>query len=465
MTTTEDYGIASRIFKSKTKPGVTYRVDARGTTAICNCPGFRSHKTCRHVKEVTRVAREQEKQDETAVVPVEAVPDEEPISEERGLVVRPPSSGALVPTVPELRIMAAIAGSLHKARDSGLVPANIKTAEAALGVMIAGHELGVPPMTALRRIYVVNGKTEPDTQLGMALVRGHDPTAQFVFHETTAETCEVSLWRRGMKVITIKSTMAEVKAAGVDQSSRGPKHVWTKFPADMLRYYCLRRVLRLGAPDLLNKIGIERPLTGAGPDPAQLLEDLNAAPESMEPPDITAPDLYAQGDSPNVEPGSESVRVTPKPAPQQPRAGGKPASNNIVQKFWMEVRKLLSDVSQDEFGPYLANCLMLPFGPSFFSDKWLLPAEEMGVDRQKALDIAYLAVEEIRSKIGPDMSLVRAAAEVDALGRLKAEISGEGHEGQVGSAQPEGGGEQAKEASPVAADPPADKPHDPGPSF
>ena len=52
-----------------------------------------------------------------------------------------------------------------------------------LAVMLAGWEVGAKPMTALRHMFVVNGRTEPDAQLMMGIVKARDPSARFQFQE------------------------------------------------------------------------------------------------------------------------------------------------------------------------------------------------------------------------------------------------------------------------------------------
>jgi hypothetical protein len=148
--------------------------------------------------------------------------------------------------------------------------------------MLAGFEVGIPPFSALRRIFPVNGKTEMETQLLMGLVKAADPTAQFVFHRYEADGADVELFRNGVSVLRCTYTEADR-----DRSKQGYKKMgqwkqgqngrnyfeavkdangkikyeadeespWFKYPRDMYAYNAVKRCCRLGAPDAINMIG------------------------------------------------------------------------------------------------------------------------------------------------------------------------------------------------------------------
>src|SRR5207244_565354 len=131
-------------------------------------------------------------------------------------------------------------------------------------VLLAGWELGVKPMTAFRHIFVVNGRTEPDAQVMMGLVRAKDPSAQFIFHQYTAEYCDVELRRGGESVIRVMYTIDDAIRSG--QTAKGGP--WKQYPRDMCAWAAVKRACRLGAPDLVNAI----PSVMEG-DAADLLEE------------------------------------------------------------------------------------------------------------------------------------------------------------------------------------------------
>jgi len=161
------------------------------------------------------------------------------------LAVIPPT--ALLPSMGDLQVIHQIASTAGGGR--GLVPASIKTPEQAFAIMLAGWEMGARPLTALRHVFAVNGKTEPDAQLMMGVVQAREPTAQFIFHQHDAQKADVELQREGRQPIRIEYTIADAKASG--QFNNGP---WEKYPKDMLRWACIKRLCRFGAPELINAV-------------------------------------------------------------------------------------------------------------------------------------------------------------------------------------------------------------------
>jgi len=231
-------------------------------------------------------------------------------SEETSLVpVQPdgPPPVAVLPMKDEVAMMLTLAGNITKARGHA-IPASIDSPEKAFAVILAGWELGVRPMTALRHVFVVNGRTEPDAQLMMGLVRARDETAEFIFHRTDGTECEVELRRGGRSVVRLAYTAAMAKASG--QITKG---AWTSYPADMLRWAAVKRACRLGAPDLVNSI----PSVGLD-DAAATYEETEPIIEGQllegEPP---APELDADG----VPIGFEGYKGPPPEAREEEAAG------------------------------------------------------------------------------------------------------------------------------------------------
>src|SRR3990167_801332 len=165
-----------------------YKLEVHDGRAVCDCPGFTNHGHCRHVDEATK---------EETVTDAQT----EPIEESRALTVAPQPLAVTMPTrtLPtreEVAIIGSIAASVVKAAGHA-VPKEMDSPYKAMAVMLAGWELGMKPMTALRHIFCVNGRTEPDAQAMMGVVRALDPTADFIFHEWTEEVCKVELRRQG----------------------------------------------------------------------------------------------------------------------------------------------------------------------------------------------------------------------------------------------------------------------------
>lgn len=222
-----------------------YRTDFWACVAVCNCPGNEiSRLECWHIKEVLNVNEESSTAltvaEPTAVATLPIVPP-------RGLI-----------TKPELAIIASIAQTVGG--ESTMMPKWIKTPGQATAIMLAGHELGLQPMAAVRHLYVVNGAVVASAQALASLVLANEPGADIVILETTAEKATVELRRPGRQPLQITYTIEDAKRAKLTG-----KDNWSLYPADMLRWRAISRVCRLGAGDLTNAV---RPLNF--PAPAEL---------------------------------------------------------------------------------------------------------------------------------------------------------------------------------------------------
>lgn len=204
---------------------------------------------------------------------------------------------ALMTTKDELAQMWAIAQTVSKA--VGMVPANIKTPEQAMAVLLAGWELGMRPMTSLRHCYVVNGRTEIETRAMVGIIRSRDPRITFEWPQYTREAVTCILRRPGQPETMVTYTVADAKASG--QYKPGP---WQSYTRDMLYAAATKRACRLGAPDLINAIeGSMTTVSDAemaiAPVQARVLDN---------PPEPIAPEMYDEGDDP-AEPMAVEVEV------------------------------------------------------------------------------------------------------------------------------------------------------------
>ncbi len=138
----------------------------------------------------------------------------------------------------------ALAQSLVK---SGLLGKAVPTPEAALAIMIAGRELGLPTMQALRGVYVVEGKPSLSADLMVALVRRSGLADYLRIVESTPERCVYETRRRGDPApVRVEWTMDMARRAGL--AKRQP---WEAYPATMLRHRAAAELCRAVYPDLL----------------------------------------------------------------------------------------------------------------------------------------------------------------------------------------------------------------------
>jgi hypothetical protein len=116
--------------------------------------------------------------------------------------------------------------------------------DAALAVMVYGHELGLRPMTSLREVYIVDGSPSCSAKLMRSLIlrAGHS----LVFREVSSERCVVHGTRSdGRAEAVVTWTMDDARTAGV-----AAKDVWKKYPRAMLAARATSELARLVFPDV-----------------------------------------------------------------------------------------------------------------------------------------------------------------------------------------------------------------------
>lgn len=159
-------------------------------------------------------------------------------TDERALSTRPMGG---MPAPETWRTMLTMAQTLV---ESGLLPAHIKTPQAAVAVIQKGLELGVPPMHALSNIVVINGKPTASAELMLALIyRDHGPQA-LRWLETSDQVARARYRRRGVAGDdTFAYTLEDAKRAGLTGGN------WAKYPSSMLRARCVSAIARMAFPD------------------------------------------------------------------------------------------------------------------------------------------------------------------------------------------------------------------------
>lgn len=120
--------------------------------------------------------------------------------------------------------------------------------EEAAAAILAGHELGLGPMAALRIFYNIGGRNELYAEGMVAILTSHGHRVWTV--ERTNESVTVAGRRQGEEhVEQITITMDDAKRAGWTRNE-----TYQKTPADMLYARAASRVCRRVAPDLLHGI-------------------------------------------------------------------------------------------------------------------------------------------------------------------------------------------------------------------
>lgn len=128
------------------------------------------------------------------------------------------------------------------------VPKGLRTPEKATAAMLYARELGMPPMTGLASIHVIEGKPglAAEAMRAMILAAGHD----FRIAESTEARCVIRCRRKTWAPddwSTYTFTFAEAVKAGVTH-----KDNWKNSPADMLVARCTTRAARRDFADVIH---------------------------------------------------------------------------------------------------------------------------------------------------------------------------------------------------------------------
>lgn len=120
--------------------------------------------------------------------------------------------------------------------------------EAVVACILAGHEVGIGPLQALSKIYVVDGRPTMSAELMRALVlrAGHD----FWIEENSNTRVTVAGRRAGREFVSkVTWTMDDARRAGLAN-----KQNWQKYPRSMLLARATSELCRLMFADVLGGI-------------------------------------------------------------------------------------------------------------------------------------------------------------------------------------------------------------------
>ncbi len=127
---------------------------------------------------------------------------------------------------------------------SGYFPDARKAAQAVVKIL-AGAELGIPPIASMSKIHIMDGKpTLGADALAMLLARHAHYGYRIVEH--TEETCQIELLRGGEALGKSEFTMADAERAGLVKGKSG----WERYPKAMLFARALSQGVRWFCPDL-----------------------------------------------------------------------------------------------------------------------------------------------------------------------------------------------------------------------
>lgn len=142
-----------------------------------------------------------------------------------------------------------------------------------LATVLAGAELGLAPMQAIRGIVIIKGKpTLAADTMGALVKRRSDVCEYLVLKESSSEKATYETKRKGDPAPTSMAfTIQDAQRAGLNGDN------WRKYPQAMLRARCLSAICRAVYPDLC--LGLY--------DPDELAAEAPSAPQPPPEKDVT----------------------------------------------------------------------------------------------------------------------------------------------------------------------------------
>lgn len=123
---------------------------------------------------------------------------------------------------------------------SGMFP-NAKNEYGAFAIVEYGHELGIPPMMALKNINIISGQLACNAQLMLSMAMSRGVTYNVISETDKGATIE---FKRGDITYTATFNEDDAKAAGLTG-----KDNWKKYARDMYFWRAAAKGIRRIAPD------------------------------------------------------------------------------------------------------------------------------------------------------------------------------------------------------------------------
>ena len=209
--------------------------------------------------------------------------------------------------------------------ETEFVPKNYRgNAPATAAAILAGRELGLPPMTSLRHVHVVEGSPSLSAEYKRArvLAAGHE----FDVLEVSLTRCRVSGRRRGSTKppLIIEYTIEDARRAGLVK----PRSAWETRPRRMLFARAGTELCDFMFADITNGLPTTELLTEGSEDAAEGYNDVPPPPGRVTAAEITSRRDQRHADTPPADPQT----------PAAPAGGGSPRATTgqvgIIQSLW-----------------------------------------------------------------------------------------------------------------------------------
>lgn len=144
----------------------------------------------------------------------------------------------------ELPAVLALAKALING--GGFLPVHIKSEGEVVAVVLAGRELGIPPMASIRTIRLIEGRVTLDASLQLGLMIRAGITYKWL-EDGRAGRAVLELKRAGQEPYVSIFELKDAERAGLVK----PGSNWAKWPAAMLRARAVSAAGKAYLPDVL----------------------------------------------------------------------------------------------------------------------------------------------------------------------------------------------------------------------
>lgn len=134
----------------------------------------------------------------------------------------------------------------------GFLPQHFKSEGEVAAAIIAGRELGLPPMLALRSLYVVKGKVGLDASLQLALCKRAGIKHAWIQDGSDRKRAVLRLERSGEAPYEQSFTVEEAEHMGLMSNP-----VWRTSTPAMLRARCVSAGVRAYCPDVVSGVYVQ----------------------------------------------------------------------------------------------------------------------------------------------------------------------------------------------------------------
>lgn len=157
---------------------------------------------------------------------------------------------------------------------TGFLPEHLRTAGAVVAVILAGRELGIPPMASLRSLALVKGKVVIAADQQIALMKARGAKVRWVKDGTDGLEAVLEVTPPGHKEPQVsRYTWEMATRAGLTGSG-----TWQKHPASMLRARAASAAGKAIMPDVLSGCYVPGELDDVAPEPSPALQRLPSGP-------------------------------------------------------------------------------------------------------------------------------------------------------------------------------------------